>query len=95
MNCIGVQEMFFIRRHTIIKGYKDLWQIDLAEVQQYADEYDGYRYILVCITCYSKYVHTRAIKNKTGIEVTNAMKMHQIICKVTREKNFIIVIFKH
>jgi hypothetical protein len=64
----------FIRRHTIIKGYKDLWQIDLAEVQQYADENDGYRYILVCINCYSKYVYTRAIKNKTGIEVTNAMK---------------------
>jgi hypothetical protein len=64
----------FIRRHTIIKGYKDLWQIDLAEIQQYADENDGYRYILVCINCYSKYVYTRAIKNKTGIEVTNAMK---------------------
>lgn len=64
----------FKRRHTIIKGYNDLWQIDLAEVQQYADENDGYRYILVCINCYSKYVYTRAIKNKTGIEVSKAMK---------------------
>lgn len=64
----------FSRRHTIIKGYQDLWQIDLAEMQQYADENDGYRYILVCINCYSKYVYTRPIKNKTGIEVTSAMK---------------------
>lgn len=64
----------FMRRRTIIKGYKDLWQIDLAEMQQYAAENDGFRYIVVCINCYSKFVHTRAIKNKTGIEVTNAMK---------------------
>lgn len=64
----------FRRRRTIIKGYKDLWQIDLAELQQYADDNMGYRYILVCINCYSKYVYTRALKNKTGIEVTNAMR---------------------
>lgn len=64
----------FTRRHTIIKGYKDLWQIDLAEMQQYAGENDGYRYIVVCINCYSKYVYTRAVKSKTGVEVTNAMK---------------------
>lgn len=64
----------FIRRHTVIKGYDDLWQIDLAEMQQYFDKNDGYRYILVCINCYSKYVHTRPLKNKTGVEVTNAMK---------------------
>lgn len=64
----------FARRHTIIKGYKDLWQIDLAEMQQYANENDGYRYIVVCINCYSKFVYTRAVKNKTGVEVTNAMK---------------------
>lgn len=65
----------FIRRRTIIKGYRDLWQIDLAEMQQYANENDGYRYILVCINCYSKYVYTRAIRNKTGAEVTSAMKI--------------------
>lgn len=64
----------FTRRHTIIKGYRDLWQIDLAELQQYANENGGHRYILVCINCYSKYVYARAIKNKTGVEVTNAMK---------------------
>lgn len=64
----------FLRRHTIIKGYKDLWQIDLAEMQQYAEENDGYRYIVVCINCYSKFVYTRPVKNKTGVEVTKAMK---------------------
>ena len=60
----------FLRRHTIIKGYKDLWQIDLAEMQQYAGKKDGYRYIVVCINCFSKFVYTRPVKNKTGVEVT-------------------------
>ncbi|KAJ8943887.1 hypothetical protein NQ317_001396 [Molorchus minor] len=64
----------FIRRKTIIKGLHDLWQIDLAEMQPCANENNGYRYILVVIDCYSKYVWTRPLRNKTGIEVTNAMK---------------------
>lgn len=64
----------FRRRRTIIKGYGDLWQIDLAEMQPYARENKGYRYIFVAIDCYSKYVWTRPIKNKTAIESTKAMK---------------------
>lgn len=64
----------FPRRRTIIKGYSDLWQIDLAEMQQYSSENNGYRYILVCINCYSKYMYTRPVKNKTGVEVTRAMR---------------------
>ncbi|KAJ8974988.1 hypothetical protein NQ317_003177 [Molorchus minor] len=43
-------------------------------MQPYANENNGYRYILVVIDCYSKYVWTRPLRNKTGIEVTNAMK---------------------
>ena len=46
----------------------------MAEIQQYATENAGHHYIFVCINCYSKYVYTRAIKSKTGVEVTNAMK---------------------
>lgn len=64
----------FARRKTVIKGYGDLWQIDLAEMQQYSHQNRGYRYILVVIDCYSKYMWTRPIKNKTGREVTEAME---------------------
>lgn len=64
----------FRRRRTIIKGYGDLWQIDLAEMQPYADQNRGFRYILVVIDCYSKYVWTCPIKNKTAQEVSKAMK---------------------
>ena len=64
----------FRRRRTIIKGFGDLWQIDLAEMQPYASENKGYRYIFIVIDCYSKYLWTRPLKNKTGIEITKAMR---------------------
>ena len=44
------------RRRTIIKGYNDLFQADLVEMQPYAKENKGYRYILMVIDTYSKYV---------------------------------------
>lgn len=64
----------FRRRRTIIKGYGDLWQLDMAEMQSFACDNMGYRYILVAIDCFSKYVWCRPVKNKTGTQVTLAMK---------------------
>lgn len=64
----------FRRRRTIIKGFGDLWQADLAEMQSFAEENKGYRYILIVIDCYSKYAWARPLKNKTAREVHNAMK---------------------
>lgn len=64
----------FRRRRTIIKGYGDIWAVDLAEMQNFAKENKGNRYILVVIDCYSKYVWSRPLKNKTAVEVTDAMK---------------------
>ena len=62
----------YTRRRVIVKGIGDLWQADLAEFQLYARENKGYKYILIVIDCFSKYLWTRAIKNKTGEEVTKA-----------------------
>ncbi|KAJ8914825.1 hypothetical protein NQ315_014837 [Exocentrus adspersus] len=60
------------RRRTIIKGLDDLWQSDLAEMSNYAKDNRQYKYILVVIDCFSKFLWTRPIKNKTGQEVTQA-----------------------
>lgn len=62
----------FPRRRTVIKGFDDLWQADLAEFTQYAKENKGHKYILTVIDCYSKYMWTRPLKSKSGPEVTNA-----------------------
>ncbi|XP_023312196.1 uncharacterized protein LOC111692419 [Anoplophora glabripennis] len=64
----------FRRRRTIIKGFADLWQIDLAEMQDFANKNKGHRYILIVIDCYSKYVWAKPLKKKTAMEVSTAMK---------------------
>lgn len=64
----------FPRRKTIIRSYKDCWQVDLGDFQKYANENNGYRYLLVCINCYSKFVYTEPIKSKTAANVCDAME---------------------
>lgn len=64
----------FNRRHVIIKGLFDLYQADLCEIGPYAKENDGYRYILVVINCFSKYLWAYPLKTKTGREVAEVMK---------------------
>lgn len=64
----------FKRRRTIIKGLDDLWQIDLAEFCNYASDNRGYKYILVVIDCFSKFLWTKGLKSKSMSEVTDAME---------------------
>lgn len=54
-------------------GIDDLWQADLAEMIWHAKQNDNYKYILVVINCFSKYVWCEPLKNKTAEEVERAM----------------------
>lgn len=63
----------FRRRRIIIKGLHDLYQADLVEMIPFAKENKGYRYILVVIDAFSKFVWMRPVKRKTGEAVSNAM----------------------
>lgn len=73
------------RRRTIVKGLNDLLQADLVEMQPYARFNKGYRYILVVINTFSKYVWTEPLKSKKGNDVTTAMK--NILDKANKPKN--------
>lgn len=64
----------FKRRKTIIKGYADLWQADLADFQNFKKINQGNRYILMVIDCYSKFLWVEPIKSKTAEAVSFAMK---------------------
>ena len=64
----------FPRRHTVIKGLDDLWQIDLADLRSYSSENSGYKYILVVIDCFSKFLWTKSLKTKGAEEVVQAME---------------------
>ena len=48
--------------------------MDLADMQSHAKENDGYRYLLVCIDVFSKYVWVIPLKNKTGPALVTAFK---------------------
>jgi len=59
----------FNRRKYILKGIKDLIQIDLIELPEFARANNGYRYILIAINCFSRYAFAEPLKTKTGKEV--------------------------
>lgn len=64
----------FKRRHVSIKGLKDLYQADLIELQPYAKFNKGYRYILMVINAFSKFVWASPLKSKSAKDVTAAME---------------------
>lgn len=65
----------FKRRKVIVKGLNDLIQADLVEMLPYAKNNKGYRYILIVINVFSKFVWAQPIKQKNAKDVTAAMKI--------------------
>lgn len=63
----------FPRRHYVMRGINDTFQADLVEMIPWADQNNGYRYILMVIDIFSKRAWAMQLKNKTGEEVTKAM----------------------
>lgn len=64
----------FTRRRTVMMGIHDTLQADLVEMIPYASRNRNMKYILTVINIFSKKAYARALKNKTGAEVTKAME---------------------
>ena len=62
-------------RRTVVFRPRDLWQIDLLDMQKYSQENKGYRYICVIIDCFSRYVWVKPLKNKTGKSIVKALAL--------------------
>ncbi|KAJ8915269.1 hypothetical protein NQ315_014777 [Exocentrus adspersus] len=60
-------------KRTVIKGLNDLIQADLIDLISYSKENNGYKYVLIVINCFSKFVWTEPLINKSAQEVANAM----------------------
>jgi len=54
----------FPTRRVVVKGIDDQWQIDLVEMIPYSKQNDGFKYMLTCIDCFSKYAWAIPMKNK-------------------------------
>lgn len=63
----------FLRRSYVMRGINETFQADLVEMQPWASQNRGYRYILMVIDVFSKHAWAKPLKNKTGPEVTKAM----------------------
>lgn len=64
----------FPRRHVYVKGFDDLWQIDLVDMQKHSNVNRGQKYILTVIDVLSKYAWAEPVRNKSGLLVTQAMQ---------------------
>ena len=62
-------------RRTLVFRPRDLWQIDLLDMQKYSAENEGYRYICVIIDCFSRFVWVKPLKNKTGKLIVKALAL--------------------
>jgi len=48
------------------------WQADLCDMRKYADDNNGYKYLLTVIDCFSKYAWAVPLKSKQSHEIINA-----------------------
>lgn len=63
----------YVRRAVIVHRIDEIWQIDLVEMIPHADVNSGYKYLLTVIDCFSKQAFAKALKNKQGVTVSDAM----------------------
>jgi transposase InsO family protein len=64
----------FKRNRVIVNGLDDTFQTDLIDLPSLSQANDSFRYILVVIDCFSKYVWARALKSKSSDSVLSAIK---------------------
>ena len=64
----------FKRNHVVSAGKDDLWMADLIDMVKYKDWNDGYKFIMLVIDTFSKYVWLRPLKQKSGQDVAEAFK---------------------
>ena len=64
----------FPRRKVEMRGIDETWQADLVDMQTYSRDNKGYNFLLTVIDNVSKYAWAVPLKNKTGVEVTKALK---------------------
>ncbi len=62
------------RNRVVVYGIDMQFQADLVDMTAYSKENANNNYLLTCIDVFSKYAWARALKNKSGLEVTKAFK---------------------
>ena len=82
----------FQRRRVVVEGIDDQFDIDLASLIYYADENDGYKYLLVVIDIFSRYRWVEPLKDKTANEIVKAFD--KVLQKVEFQKDYVQMLQK-
>lgn len=64
----------FARRKVVTRGINDVWDVDLMDLTDFADDNDGVKYLLICIDIFSRYLYVEPIKNKSTANTLHAIK---------------------
>jgi IS30 family transposase len=64
----------FRKARVVVSGIDGEFDMDLADVSNISNVYDGIKYLLFVIDIFSKYLWVEPLKNKTATEVVNALK---------------------
>ena len=64
----------FKRNHVPMVRIDYQWEADLADMNKYSTENDGYKYILVIIDTFSRYVWTRPLRSKSTKDTAEAFE---------------------
>ena len=69
---VPVRRRYPTRDVVLRRGYRDLFQADLVDMQPYSRENKGYKYLLTHIDVFSKFATAVPLKSKRGDEVAKA-----------------------
>lgn len=64
----------FKRRKTFVTGIDQLWQLDLVDMTSTSNYNDGYKFLLTCVDCFSRYAYVKPLRNKSASEVRNVFE---------------------
>ena len=62
------------RKRVVVRTLDGVWGMDLADMQTYAPDNDGYRYLLVGMDILSKYMVAQPMKDKTALATRQALQ---------------------
>lgn len=64
----------FQKSHVIVKGVGSMYDADLADMVDLADDNDGVKFLLVIVDVFSKKLAVRPLKTKTALEVKQGIQ---------------------
>ena len=79
----------FERRKVVVAKRDEIWAMDLASMESYVGDNDGFKYFLCVIDVFSKFAWCVPLKNKTGPTILKEVK--EIVDKSKRKPHKIWV----